>query len=61
MNQDIIANKQELIEKLVSVWHRDPDVLILAAKCIQSVQHHVAALLEEKGGRTRFQMHRTLQ
>jgi transposase len=54
VSTDLITTKQQLIEKLIAVWCRDPEVKTLAAKCIESMPRRVKALLKAKGGSTKY-------
>ena len=54
VSSDMITTKQQLIEKIISVWHRDPHVAELAKKCIASMPKRVKNLLKVKGGCTKY-------
>jgi transposase len=54
VSENIITTKKDLIEKLIAVWHRDPEVAVMAANCIKSMPRRVEALLKAKGGSTKY-------
>lgn len=54
VSSEMITTKQQLIEKVIAVWHRDPQVAALAQKCILSMPNRLKSLLAAKGSRTKY-------
>lgn len=54
VNRISITTRQQLIEQLIAVWHRDPDIAQLAQKCIDSMPRRIEALKKAKGGITKY-------
>lgn len=54
VSADIITSKQKLIERLIEVWCRDPEVTALTSQCINSMSRHIEALLKSKGASTKY-------
>ena len=54
VNRINITTRQQLIEQLIAVWHRDPDVADLARRCIDSMPRRIEALKKAKGGTTKY-------
>lgn len=49
-----ITTRQQLIEQIIAVWHRDPEITALARSCIDSMPRRVQALKKAKGGPTKY-------
>jgi hypothetical protein len=54
VNQVITTNKRELIERIVQVWHRDPDMPSLIAKYYDTMPNRIKAVIKSKGGATKY-------
>ena len=50
----LITTKNQLIERLIAVWHRDDDLKRLAKNCIESMPRRIAAVIKAKGGPTKY-------
>ena len=55
MNQvDEITNRQQLIEKLMEVWHHDPGIVEIAKKCIRNMTGRNKDVIKTGGGVTKY-------
>ena len=51
---ETITRKQQLIEKLIEVWQKDPETKAKAQTCIESIPRRIDAAIKDKGGVTRY-------
>lgn len=49
-----VTTKQELIEKLIDVWHRNEHLQEVVKSCAESMPQRIAALIAAKGGHTKY-------
>jgi transposase len=54
VNSTVATNKRALIESIIDVWHRDPQIPNLIASYIASMPNRIKALLHAKGGSTKY-------
>ena len=54
MSQTVSKNKNELIERLISVWYHNPRLEELALKYIEGMPRRVAAVIAAKGASTKY-------
>ena len=54
VNTIVSTNKRELIERIIAVWHHEPEIPELIAKYIAGMPGRVKALLKSKGGPTKY-------
>ncbi|CAK1594744.1 unnamed protein product [Parnassius mnemosyne] len=54
ISREVVNNKRELIERLIDVWHRSESVKINCSKCIESMPRKIQAVIEAKGGVTKY-------
>lgn len=54
VHKSTITTKQELIEKLIDVWHRNVHLQTVVKNCIESMPRRIASLIAAKGGHTKY-------
>jgi DNA-binding MarR family transcriptional regulator len=54
MSRIRVTNRNDLICRLIEVWHKDPEVAQVAKNCISSMPRRIQNLLELKGQRTKY-------
>ena len=54
MRKNVISNKTKLIEELIRVWFRSPEIQENCKKLIHSMPERVQAVIKAKGGFTKF-------
>lgn len=54
ISKENTTNKQNLIEALIKVWHHDEELKENVQKCIQSMPKRVQAVIDAKGGSTKY-------
>lgn len=54
VSSEVITSKQKLIERVIEVWCRDPELTQLVSSCIESMPRRVQALLKSKGASTKY-------
>lgn len=54
MAEITITTKEDLIKRLITVWHRDPVIKENTIKCIQSMPQRIEAVIKANGGVTKY-------
>ena len=54
MAKDMITSKQHLIAKLIEVWNHNSKLQETVQECINSMPRHIKALIDAKGGTTKY-------
>jgi transposase len=49
-----ITTKLQLIDRLISVWHRDEEVQKICISAIESMPRRINAVINAKGGPTKY-------
>lgn len=49
-----VSNRSDLIATIVQIWHRDPSIVDTCAKLIESMPRRIQAVIDAKGGHTKF-------
>ncbi|GFU45089.1 transposable element Tcb2 transposase [Trichonephila clavipes] len=52
--KDVITNKTLLLERIIHVWNRHPQMQETVQSCIDSMPHRIEALIAAKGGTTKY-------
>jgi len=50
VNDVVSTNKRKLIERIVNVWHQNPDIAALISKYNESMPNRIKALIKAKDG-----------
>lgn len=54
VNDIVSTNKRQLIERIIDVWHHNPDIPTLITKYYKSMPNRIKALIKAKGGATKY-------
>ena len=54
IKRNTVETRQEAILSFIGVWNRDPDMLVLCQKLVDSMPHRVDAVLAAKGGHKNY-------
>ena len=54
MAKDMITSKQQLIAKLIEVWNYNSKLQETVQECINSMPRRIKALIDAKGGTTKY-------
>jgi len=52
--KQVITTKQALIEKILQIWHHNPEFLETIKICISSMPRRIEAVIANKGGYTKY-------
>lgn len=54
MAETVMTNKEQLIARLIQVWHHDPEIKQNAINCIRSMPCRIKAVIKAKGNITKY-------
>lgn len=54
MAEIVLTNKEQLIARLIQVWHHDEDIKKAAINCIRSMPRRIEAVIKAKGNVTKY-------
>ncbi|GFT95496.1 transposable element Tcb2 transposase [Trichonephila clavipes] len=54
VDKDVIANKTQLLERIIHAWNHHPQMQETVQSCIDSMPRRIEALIAAKGGSTKY-------